>query len=216
MSDAVLNTWLPPPLRTAAGRVLEVALNRVIALDPGTMAGLKDLECCRVQLHLRGPELALVIHVQGGRLKVEPPHGAADASLRLSTSPGGALGMALAGTGAAVPGKVEIAGDAELARRLEKLARGYAPDIEEVFAHRFGDVIGVPLARTLNAALSHVRESGQHFAEDAADWVREEARLAVPTAEMDDFLDAVDTLRERTERLEARLGRLAARRSPAT
>lgn len=216
MPDAAPNAWLPSPLRAIAGRVLEGVLNRLAALDPETVAGFKDLEGSGVQLHLRGPELALVVHVRDGRLKVQAPGDGSDAALRVTTSPGGLLARAFAGRDAAVPGKVEIAGDAELARRLERLARGYAPDIEEAFARRFGDVLGVPLARALQAVLGHARESGRHFGEDAADWVREEARLAVPSAEMDAFLDEVDALRERAERLQARLARLAARRGPAT
>ncbi len=213
MTDAAVNRWLPRPARMLAGRALEFALNRALALDPESSAALERLQGCRVHLHLRGPELALVIHVADGRLKVEAPDPEAETSVRVTTSPGSVLAMALRGDDAAAPGKVELAGDAELARRLEKLARGYSPDIEEAFAHAFGDVLGVPLARALHDVLAHLRESGRHFTEDAADWVREEARLAVSSAEMDDFLDQVDVLRERAERLEARLGRLAARRN---
>ena len=106
------------------------------------------------------------------------------------------------------PGKVDIAGDAELARRLERLARQYAPDVEEAFARTFGDVIGVPLAKALRDALSHARESASHLTEDAADWLRDEGRVAVAPGEMDTFLDGVDAVRERTERAEARLVRL--------
>ena len=77
------------------------------------------------------------------------------------------------------PGQVEIAGDAGLARQLEKLAREYAPDFEEAFAQRFGDVFGVPLARALRRGLAHARRGAAHAVEDSADWLREESRLAV-------------------------------------
>lgn len=214
MTEGAVNAWLPSPLRALGGYALETVLNQVVALDPETLASLKTLEGNRVALHLRGPELAFVVHVVGGKLKVEPPPEDDDAAtLHVSTTPGSLVGMALRGEDAAAPGKVEIAGDAELARRLEKLARNYAPDIEEALAQRFGDVIGVQLARALRAAFGHVRESGQHFAEDAADWLREEARIAVSPAEMDGFLDEVDALRERAERLEARVERVAARKA---
>jgi len=106
------------------------------------------------------------------------------------------------------PGKVEIAGDAELARRLEKLAGGFAPDFEEAFTRSFGDVLGVPLAKALREGLAHARETASHLTEDGAAWLRDETRLAVAPGEMESFLDDVDALRERTERLEARLARL--------
>jgi ubiquinone biosynthesis protein UbiJ len=127
----------------------------------------------------------------------------------VNASPGSLLAMALRRDEDGVaPGKVEIAGDAELARRLERLARQYAPDVEEAFARTFGDVIGVPLAKALRDGLAHAKESFAHLGEDTADWLRDEGRVAVAPGEMDGFLDGVDAVRERTERAEARLARL--------
>lgn len=109
------------------------------------------------------------------------------------------------------PGKVEIAGDAELARRLQKLAERFAPDFEEAFARTFGDVLGVPLAKAVRKGLAHARESGTHLVEDSADWLRDEARLALAPGEVEGFLDGVDDARERSERLDSRVRRLIAR-----
>ncbi|HET7268082.1 MAG TPA: SCP2 sterol-binding domain-containing protein [Oleiagrimonas sp.] len=213
MTDTTAASLLPRPLRALAGRALQAALNRAVDLDPETRKSLGALEGRRVQLHLRGPGLTLVVHVIDGQLKVEPPDDTDMPALQVSASPGSLLGMALRAGGDAVPpGKVDIAGDADLARRLEKLARGYAPDFEEAFARQFGDVLGVPLARALRKGLSHVRDSGRHFAEDSADWLREESRLVVSADELDDFLDDVDALREHTERVATRVDRLARRR----
>jgi ubiquinone biosynthesis accessory factor UbiJ len=198
---------LPRPLRVLAGRVLQSALNRAVDLDPDTRVRLTALEGRSVQVHLKGPELALRVAVLEGRLHVGPAE--PDASLRVSASPGSLLSMAMRRDDDHVPpGKVDIAGDAELARRLEKLVRQYAPDVEEVFARTFGDAIGVPLAQALHGALEHARTSASHLVEDGADWLRDEGRVAVAPGELDGFLDGVDATRERTERLEARLSRL--------
>jgi ubiquinone biosynthesis protein UbiJ len=106
------------------------------------------------------------------------------------------------------PGKVEIAGDAELARRIEKLAREFAPDFEAAFARVFGEVAGVAIARALRQATRWLRARAEHAGADAIDWLRDEARLIVPRAELDDFLDEVDALRDRAERLAVRVSRL--------
>ena len=186
---------------------MEAALNRAVDLDPDTRTRLDVLDGRSIQVYLSGPELALRISVEKGRLRVGPPE--EGGSLRVTASPGSLLAMAMRRDDDGVaPGKVDIAGDAELARRLERLARQYAPDFEEAFAKTFGDVIGVPLAKALRDALAHTRESATHFTEDAADWLRDEGRVAVAPGEMDIFLDGVDTVRERTERAEARLARL--------
>jgi ubiquinone biosynthesis accessory factor UbiJ len=215
MNAATPNSWLPLPLRKLAGRALETALNHTLSLDPDTRQKLVAMNGRSVQLHLRGPEIALAVTVEDARLKVGPPdagdsrHGS---QLRVAATPGSLLAMMLRRDDDGIaPGKVEIAGDAELARRLEKLASQFAPDFEEAFARTFGDVLGVPLARAVRDGLAHARESAAHLTEDGADWLRDEARLAIAPGEVEGFLDGVDELRERSERLASRVQRLARR-----
>jgi ubiquinone biosynthesis protein UbiJ len=213
MTDPAPNAWLPAPLRKLAGRALETALNHTLSLDPDTRHALTALDGRRVVLQLRGPELALAVTVTGERLRVGPPD-ADDAgpALRVAATPGSLLAMALRrGDDGVAPGQVEIAGDADLARRLQKLAERFAPDFEEAFARTFGDVLGVPIARAVRQALAHAKESVSRLGEDAAAWLRDEARLAIAPGEAEAFLDGVDALREKSERLEARLARLEAR-----
>ena len=215
MNAVAPNSWLPQPLRKLAGRALETALNHTLSLDPDTQQQLAALNGRSVQLHLRGPEIALAVTVADGRLQVGPPDASqapAGNQLRVAATPGSLLAMLLRRDEDGIaPGKVEIAGDAELARRLEKLASRFAPDFEEAFARTFGDVLGVPLAKAIRSGLGHLRESAAHLTEDGADWLRDEARIALAPGEVEQFLDGVDQLRERSERLEARLGRLARR-----
>jgi ubiquinone biosynthesis protein UbiJ len=210
MNAATPNSWLPQPLRKLAGRALETALNHTLSLDPDTQQRLAALNGRSVQLHLRGPEIALAVTVVDARLKVGPPQD--DNQLRVAATPGSLLAMMFRRDDDGIaPGKVEIAGDAELARRLEKLASKFAPDFEEAFARTFGDVLGVPLAKAVRKGLAHTRETAAHLTEDSADWLRDEARLALAPGEVEGFLDGVDQLRERSERLESRVKRLVQR-----
>jgi ubiquinone biosynthesis protein UbiJ len=210
MNAVTPNAWLPQPLRKLAGRALETALNHTLSLDPDTQQRLAALNGRSVQLHLRGPEIALAVTVEDARLKVGPPQD--DSQLRVAATPGSLLAMMLRRDDDGIaPGKVEIAGDAELARRLEKLASKFAPDFEEAFARTFGDVLGVPLAKAVRKGLAHARETAMHLTEDSADWLRDEARIALAPGEVEGFLDGVDHLRERSERLESRVQRLIQR-----
>ncbi|GAB2571354.1 SCP2 sterol-binding domain-containing protein [Dyella jejuensis] len=198
---------LPPPLRKLAGRALESALNHALSLDPDTRAKLPALNGRNVQLHVQGVGLALAIGVERDRLTVGPAPETSD--LRVAATPGSLFSMLFRRHSETLaPGKVEIAGDAELARRLEKLASGFAPDFEEAFTRTFGDVLGVPIAKAVRGALAHARETASHLSQDGAAWLRDEAQLALAPSEVETFLDEVDTLRERTERLDARLARL--------
>lgn len=211
MNATAANPWMPRPLRRLAGRALQVALARVVALDPDMPAALAKLEGRRIGVHLQGAELAFDIVVREGALTVEPPQHdeTTRADLRVTATPFSLLALAMPREGDTLPpGKVEIAGDAELARRLEKLARDFAPDVEAAFARTFGEVAGVAIARALRDATQWLRTRARHAGADTADWLRDEARLAVPRGELDDFLDDVDRLRERAERLNARVNRL--------
>lgn len=207
MNTASSPNLLPQPLRLLAGRALETALNHALSLDPDTQAKLATLDGRSVQLHLRGVDLALAITVEQGRLNVGPAPDTSD--LRVAATPGSLLSMLFRRNGDGMaPGKVEIAGDAELARRLEKLASGFTPDFEEAFTRTFGDVLGVPLAKAVRGGLAHARETASHLSQDSAAWLRDEARIALAPGEVENFLDEVDALRERTERLDTRLARL--------
>jgi ubiquinone biosynthesis accessory factor UbiJ len=205
----------PNALLAALGGALEVALNRGVALDADMRGQLAGLEGKRIGIELRRANLALAISVRDGQLRVGP-HWEAPGDLNLLASPGSLLAFALRRSsedGRERPaGKVDISGDAELARRVEKLLRGFQPDIEEAFARTFGDVLGVPLARAVQRAFAWTRESAQAFAQDSADFLRDDTRDLIAQAQLDTFLDDVDTLRERTDRLAARVQRVAAKR----
>jgi ubiquinone biosynthesis protein UbiJ len=202
----------PNPLLVRLGTLLEGALNRALALDPQIGTTLAPLEGCRVGVELRGMNLALTIAVREGRLRVGP-HWESAPDLNVRAAPASLLAFALRrGEDTPLPsGKVEISGDAQLARTLEKIAREFRADFEEAFAKTFGDVAGVTLARALSRAFAYARESTQALAQDAAEFLREESRDLIAPAEMETFLDDVDALRERAERLEARIARIGAR-----
>ncbi|HET8897748.1 MAG TPA: SCP2 sterol-binding domain-containing protein [Rhodanobacteraceae bacterium] len=205
MNEAPSNS-LPPPLRALGGRLLQAALNRALALDPATREQLSKLDGRSVEAHLRGPNLRLRIAVNDGRLDVGPPTD--DATLRVSATPASLLAMALDRDAQLAPGSLEISGDAQLARQVEKLLAGFEPDVEAALSGRLGATAGVPLARGLAGLVAGLKRYGREAVEDAAAWLRDEAELTPAPAEVGDFLDAVDGLDERLARLEARLRRL--------
>ena len=203
------DAWKP-----LAGRVLEAALNRALALDPDTRAALASLDGQRLQLHLEAPPLALELRVDGEALRVGPAAGD-EPDLSVRAGLGALLGQLpfLKADGGAPVGKVRISGDAELARRLQKLAQGFDPDFAQPFAETLGPVVGPQVAKLLATALREARVQGEGFARAAADYLTEETGDVVPKGEQQAFFDDVDALRDRVERLAARLTRHAATRS---
>lgn len=218
----------PLDWKPLAGRALETALNRAIALDPDTRDALQALDGRSVVLALAAASasgetpLALRLTVDGARLRVGPVDPERTPDLAVRGTLGGVLSFGmrtvlprLLGAQAddeAMPvGAMRIEGDAELARRLQRLAERFDPDWQQPFAAVFGDVLGVQIANGVAAALRQARDGGRRFAASAAEYVTEESRDVVPRAELDAFHDDVDTLRDDAERLKARVARLAKR-----
>ena len=209
---------LPFNWKVPAGRAREAALNRALALDPDTRAGLAALDGQRVVLQLeskRGtlPPLALQIRVEGERLVVGPPETGAEPDLGVRATLGGLLGQLpfLRRDEAPPVGKVRLSGDAELARRLQRLAERFDPDWQRPFTAVFGEVIGVQVANVAAATLRQARAAGQALAESGAEFLTEESRDVVGKAELHAFYDDVDVVHDDVERLAARVARLAPR-----
>jgi ubiquinone biosynthesis accessory factor UbiJ len=221
MTDSPFD-WKP-----MAGRALEAALNRALALDPDTRDALQPLDGRSVVLALASSAetveapLALRLTVEGPQLRVGPVDPERPPDLAVRSTLGGVLSFGMhtvlprllgAHDDDAMPvGAMRIEGDAELARRLQRLAERFDPDWQRPFASAFGDVLGVQIANGFAAALRQVRDGGRRFAETAAEYVTEESRDVVPRAELDAFHDDVDALRDDAERLAARIARLRRR-----
>ncbi|MES2672364.1 MAG: SCP2 sterol-binding domain-containing protein [Pseudomonadota bacterium] len=215
-------TASPFDWKPLAGRALEAALNRAIALDPDTRDALQPLDGRSVVLALDAAEapLAMRLQVDGERLRVGPVDPEQTPDLAVRSTFGGVLSLGMQALlpkllgkrdddADAVPvGRMRIEGDAELARRLQRLAERFDPDWQQPFTAVFGDVIGVQIANGVAAALRQARVGGQKFAESAAEYLTEESRDVVPRAELNAFYDDVDTLRDDAERLAARIARL--------
>lgn len=204
-------------LKPLAGRALEAALNRILALDPDTQASLRMLDGRHVQIALLAPPLALQLTVRNGRFEVGPvPSETSDGrahdepDLAVRSTLGALLAqLPLFRTGnAAQVGKLRIAGDAELARQLQKLAEGFDPDWVKPFSDVFGDVPGVQIAHALRDALRFGRATAQKFLRNGAEYLTEESRDVIGRDELDAFHDDVDMLRDRVERLAAKAAAL--------
>lgn len=213
MSEKPFN--LPFNWKVPAGKALESALNRALLLDDDTRAALPALDGRTVALTLESPPIALQLTVEGDRLRVGPVPDADRADLSVRSTLSGLLGRLpsllgnASGRDAGPPvGSMRIEGDADVARRLQRMAERFDPDWGRPFAVVFGDVLGTQIANGVAFALKRARIAAQNMAKSAAEYVTEESRDVVGQAELEAFHDDVDKLRDAGERLAARVARL--------
>lgn len=202
----------PSPLnwKPIAGRTLEAALNRALALDPDSRDQLRALDGQRIALQLDAPPLAVEVRVDGERLVVGPVDPQHEPDLGVRTTLGALVGqLPMFRRDDAPPvGRLRVSGDADLARRLQRMAERFDPDWQQPFAAVFGDVLGVQIANAVAGALRQARVTARNLAESAAEFVTEESRDVVGRDELNAFHDDVDALRDDVERLAARISRL--------
>jgi len=196
-------------LKPLAGRALELALERLLALDPETAAQLAQLEGKRIELALESPPIALSVTVRDGQPRIGPPEREPGSDPGPPSNPARPVAqLPLPRARNAPAPKLRINGDAELARTLQGLARGFDPDWDRPFVDAFGPIMGPQVGRTLREGLRAGNVVAKNLARDAADFLTEESRDAVGRAELSAFLDDVDVVRDRAERLLARAARL--------
>lgn len=201
----------PNPLLALGGHALQFALIRALQLDPDMAAELAALEGRSIELELAAPRLLARITVERGALKVGPAQADAEPDLSLKATLGAILARVLPGAAPASPGRLKIAGDVELAQALQRLAQRYSPDIEAALSARLGEVVGVQVAKALRAAFGSVSTGARELAEAGADYLRDERRDVLGRAELEAYLEDVDSLRDDVERTQRRVERLQRR-----
>jgi ubiquinone biosynthesis protein UbiJ len=198
-----------PSLLVAA---LEVALNRYLRLEPAAIEECARLAGRVVELRVTQPDWSFFIELipTGARVAADLPK-AADVSIRAPLSAFAKLGAASARGDSGLPSGIQVEGDAELLTRFNKLIASVGFDLEEVFAKYMNDGAAHRLAEGLKDLFGWGRKTADTLMLDTAEYLREETGDLARAGDVSEWSEAVDVLRERTDRLEARLAKLEAR-----
>ncbi len=189
------------PLPRLAASLLQSALQRARRWQTGKLPAI--------------PDAPLAVELQGLGLVLEFSADPADSTGRVSVTSQPATtvetviqaspaSLALQAANGVPGGRIEIQGNASLAQRWQQYFAALNPDWEQALSARLGPVAGYQLAQVFSQLSAGARQQGQDSAAMVAEYLQEEARWLVTRVEMQQFLDAVDDLTERTERLLAR------------
>ena len=195
-----------PPLTCAA---MEVVLNRYLALESDVLAECGKLSGRVIALHVQGLEWRYFIEFHGGGVRVMPTFeqepdvtvsGPVTLLLRLAWK-------TAAGEGG-VPTGLRVEGDTELLAHFNDLLARVGFDPEEFMAKYLGDAAAHRVHQGLKTLFGWGRRTADTLALDTAEYLREETRTLARSSDVNDRMDAVESLRDAADRAEARIERL--------
>ncbi len=191
--------------------LIELASNKALEHDTQTLTRLKKLQGKTMTLHIKTLEQSLTLSPQAEGLEFsDKPPESVDVTLKATL---GAMikisrdGMEDANLRA---GELEMIGDPIIGQRFAQLIA----DLDIDWQSLLGEQLGNGPAKAIISAAQRVRdftqESQSQIKGIASHIMQDELDLVADRAEVDTFLDDVDTLRADTERLFTRLKNLNA------
>lgn len=110
-------------------------------------------------------------------------------------------------------GSVDLIGDAGKAARFQQLLKYARPDIEEQASKLLGDAAAHQVGRAFRELGHWARDAHDTMRGNVREYLQEESRDVPSRYEVERFARQVNTLRDDADRLEARIRRLAGKRS---
>ncbi len=186
---------------------LEALLGPLSRLDPEIQPRLAALDGAVIALEVE--DLGLTVYMlpgPGGIRVMDRYDGEPTVRIR-----GTLLALARQWLGQRVGGEIEVEGDVTVGRELQTILAGLDIDWEERWSGIVGDAVAHQLGRFWRGLRDWHRQAGATLRRDGGEYLQQELRALPPRAAVEQFLNAVDTLREDTDRLTARLERLRRR-----
>ncbi|MET0282083.1 MAG: SCP2 sterol-binding domain-containing protein [Steroidobacteraceae bacterium] len=189
---------------------LQALVDRGVDGSPRARELLAQLEGRRMQITARHTPWQLLLHADGGRLRLLGDAAPA-ADVQLDGSPLALLSMLREEPAVVIRrGDARLTGDAETGQRFQELAQLLRPDLEAGLARVIGDIPAHGVGTLLRRALDYGRGAAVTQARNVGEYLTHERHLLVPQAEARQFLADVDALREDVDRLAARVALLEA------
>lgn len=189
---------------------LENLLNRHLARSPAARALLVSLRDQRLVIVMRDPDERFALDSAGSSLRLsrlgDDAAPAAGMQAEIEGRPVALLAMAMGRPERMLQsGDVKVSGDAEVLQRYRDLLGLLRPDLEELFAELLGDAPAHQLGRIARATLGLAQRGFDNTIKNTAEYFAHETGDVLPRAEAEEFLAAVDRLREDVDRAAARL-----------
>lgn len=198
------------PLPGILAALLEGGVNQILALDDNSSQRLQRLTGRMLQLDIEGLGITLYFAFAGQRVEVGTRSGSEPDTV-ISGSPAALFSMAApegAGNWGTEASRVNISGDATLARDLERLFSQLEPNWEGSLSRVFGDVWGHQVAAGLRNGAERARETVDTAGEMFDDYLKSGQAPVLHASEFSEFSASIDAVEEAVDRAARRIEEL--------
>ena len=193
---------------------LETTINAYLKLDPETLQQFARLKDKVIAIELEGmPDFTIKLYclpsTQGISI-MSQYQGKADTLIS-----GRPLSLAkltlFKDTRVMFDGEVKITGDVELGQKFKKILEGIDIDWEEHLSSVTGDVIAHKAGHAIQEISSWWRNNKARAETNGRDYLQQEVEVLPMSNEAEIFYNDIETLRDDTARIEARIKQLASK-----
>lgn len=189
----------------------EEICNQLLKRDPVTLQHLERLSGKVIAIELTQPQLSLFLLPNADGLQLQSIYNDTPDTILSGRAIDFLTLITRADRADAMFGKtIQITGDTVLATRLQEILAGAQIDWEAMIANLIGELPAHQLALYASWKAQWYKNAGTSALQNLDEYLKEEFRVIPTRPEVNKFYSEVDTLRERVERLSARIAAKAA------
>ncbi|MBT7951215.1 MAG: hypothetical protein HN764_06305 [Gammaproteobacteria bacterium] len=188
---------------------IERQINHILALDEEALERLQTLSGQVISMELINSDFCIYILPFAGGLQLRSEF-ADNVNVKIRGTPPDMLSYMLKTKtkSGGFAGSIEVIGDVGLAQDFQSIVFDLDLDWEEQLSKWFGDTLAHKMGRFIRGVGTFARDSGNKLQMDVSEYLRYESETTLHKTEVDEFISAVDTLRNDTERLKLRISKL--------
>ncbi|MFO7642364.1 MAG: SCP2 sterol-binding domain-containing protein [Candidatus Competibacteraceae bacterium] len=186
---------------------LEAVLDPLLRLDPEIPPRLAALDGAVIALEVDGLGVTVYLLPGASGIRVLDWY-EGEPTVRIRGAP---LALARQWLGQRASSDIKVAGDVTVGRELQTILARLDVDWEELGSRIVGDAAARQIGRFWGGLRGWRRQTGAALRRDGIEYLQQELRAVPSRAAVEQYLNAVDTLREDADRLTARLERLRRR-----
>lgn len=184
-------------------------INNLLLQDEQTSTAVRNLAGKVIKLEISGPDISLFVKFEQQGMVIETEHDTKP-NVIIRARPSTYIGLLLnrdEKTMTFTP-DMEISGDTNLAQRFQQILRDMEIDWEEHLSHWVGDTAAHKLGRVFKQSRELLIEVHRTVQMDVSEYLRYEKNMLPDREEIEEYISAVDDLRNDAERLQIRISRL--------